>query len=715
MPSQLFPKRATLVPCVLLATLGALAFSPALAGGFVWDDHLLISNNAAWRSASGLWRALGSSFWETSVESGAQARYYRPLISLAYYAQFRLFGLEPRGYHVVNLVLHVGCVLLAFAWLRDRLARAYGSLATSGHAIQLGAAIGAGWFALHPSRTEAVSWISGCTDLWMAIFALGAALCVRSERAASRWLLAPLLAAAALLCKEAAVMLPPLLVLDALCLSPPEARRAELRAAAGIGAALLAVLVVRSLLVPLPIASLAAGLQGDTVARVVSSFGHYLEATFSPWAPTVLRGEVTIGVAGPQYEPPSVMLGALGFALSALLCVLALRRPALRPWLADGAWFVLALLPVLNLLPLGLKALVADRYLYLPMLGISALLARAVAELWPRARTAARVACGAVALGAALAFMTVTWSHSRAFASDDALWQRELALDPARRYVLEANTNMRLNAGDHAGAQALARAGLALAHDHGVDLSTGFKLLAARAAVLATRDSDRVRLLELRTFYDRLAGGREAMIELDDPGARAPWVLTFDDFASPAKAKLSASELIDFHHTRAELHARTGDLPGARTVLADALRAFPRAAALLARLAVIHALEHRFAAANAAAAEAVRLAPAARYALAARRAVVMASRIGASEPTDARTSVLRDAQIELLLGAFGLARARLAAALAANPTDVGLIALAVRTDALDRRPDLARARLEQAQRAHPESAAHWQSLLAELR
>src|SRR5690349_3924853 len=123
MPSQLFVQRGALVSCSLLAALGVLAFAPALSGGFVWDDHLLIGNNAAWRSANGLWRALGSEFWQTSVEIGAQARYYRPLVSLAYFVEFQLFGLQPRGYHAVSVGLHVACVLLAFAWLRARLAR----------------------------------------------------------------------------------------------------------------------------------------------------------------------------------------------------------------------------------------------------------------------------------------------------------------------------------------------------------------------------------------------------------------------------------------------------------------------------------------------------------------------------------------------------------------------------------------------------------------
>jgi protein O-mannosyl-transferase len=706
-------QRDRLLPWILLPGLCAIAFWPALGGGFVWDDHLLIGNNAAWRSARGLWHALGADFWSTSLEVGSQPRYYRPLVSLAYYGEFQLFGLQPRGYHLVNVALHVACVLLAFVWLRGRLARA--GLAHG----ELGALVGAALFALHPSRTEAVSWISGCTDLWMTAFALGALLCVRSPRAGVRLGLAPLLAAAALLSKEAAVVLPVLLALDAWLLAAPQTRRSELQAAGAVAGGLVAALLLRSAFVSLPATSLAAALQ-QPLPRVLSSFGHYLDAVLAPLTPTVLRGKVAMNAQGELvYEPLSVLLGAFGFALCALLCALAPRRRALWPWLADAAWFVVALLPVLNLLPLELKALVADRYLYLPLLGLSALLARATAVLWAEARTAVRALAGGAALVAALAFLIAIWVQTQAFASDEALWQRELDLDPERAYVLEASATMSMNAGDFARAQTLASAGLLLAKQTGQSgPELRFTLLAANAAARASRDCDQPRLLALRAFYDRLAHGGTAELALPPLQAEgrvlAP-ALTLAARWSPRQRKLLAGELVDFHLARAELHVRTFDLAGARAVLERERRSAPRAPELLARLAVLDALEHRFDAAGSAATAAVQLAPASRSALAAARAVAMAARVASVEPGDARGRVLRDAQIELLLGAYGQARARLAGALGAAPDDLELIALAARTDALDRRSDLARARIEQAQRAHPEAADQWSALLAELR
>lgn len=697
-----------------LLLLVALAFGPALGGGFVWDDHLLISNNAAWRSASGLWHALVGDFWQTSIDIGSHRDYYRPLVSLAYYLEFQLFGLDPFGYHLVSLLLHASCVLLVLAWLRARLAPAY-----EARSVSVGAAIGAAWFALHPTRTESVSWISGCTDLWMTLFLLSSALCLRSPRTRARLLLAALCAAAALLCKEAALMLPALLALDAWLLSPAEARRDDLRAAGAIGATMLVVMVVRAALVSLPSRSLAAIVR-QPVARVLSSFGHYLEATFVPFAPTVLRGKVAMTPHGELvYEPGSVALGALGFALIAIACVLAVRRAALRPWLADGAWFVVALAPVLNLIPLELKALVADRYLYLPMLGVSALLARAVSALWSRTQLPARLLLGGAWAATALAFIAVVWVQGRAFASDPALWERELALDPARAYVLESSTTMSMNARDYPRALAIALAGMKLAHDTGqLGPEMRFELLALESAVRGAGDSDQPRLLVLRAAYDQLATEGRAELALEPvllAGALQAPALRLHLRLLPAQRALLAREVSDFLLVRAELHARTADLPGARALLESALRAFPRSPDALARLASIAALEHDFRTAQAAARAAVQLAPAMGVAQSALRAVGIASQLAAAPAADERTRALRDAQIDLLLGAFGLARARLAAALATQPDDIELIALAARTDALDHREDLARARIEQAQRAHPEAGPQWLALLSELR
>lgn len=695
-----------------LLLLVAVAFAPALRNGFLWDDHLLISNNAALRSGAGLWRALTGDFWQTSIDIGSQSSYYRPLVSLAYFVQFQLFGIDPFGYHVVSLLLHASCVLLALDWLRARLAPAY-----AGRATTVGAFAGAAWFALHPTRTESVSWISGCTDLWMTLFVLLSAACLRSENARVRWSLAPLCAAAALLCKESAVVLPPLIALDACLLSAPDARRSHLRAAAGLGGAIGVVLLLRSALVSLPARGAAAFRQ--PIARVLSSFGHYLEATFAPFAPTVLRGKVAMTPHGELiYEPGSVALGALGLALCAIVCVLAARRSALRPWLADAAWFAVGLLPVLNIIPLELKALVADRYLYLPMLGISALLARGVAVLVERAAGVLRMLLAGAAALTAVAFVVVIWSQARAFASDPALWERELALDPARAYVLESSATMSMNAADYPRALALAQAGIALAKDTGqFGPELRFILLALKAVARSSRDYDQARLLALRDAFDGLARDGRASLALETvrvDGALQSPALQLQVRLMPAQRSLLAKEVNDFWLLRAELYARTGDLDSARDQLLDALRRFPRTPDALVRLASLAGLAHRFDAADAALQAAQQLAPAAGFTQSAARALGVARRIAAVPASDERTRALRDAQIDLLLGAFGLARARLAEALAAYPDDVVLIAFAARTDALDHRADLARARIAQAQRAHPEAEQQWLALLGEL-
>jgi hypothetical protein len=375
-------------------------------------------------------------------------------------------------------------------------------------------------------------------------------------------------------------------------------------------------------------------------------------------------------------------------------------------------------LPVLNVIPLELKALVADRYLYLPMLGVSALLARGVALLVERGAAARRMLLAGAGAVTALAFIAVIWSQGRAFASDAALWERELALDPARAYVLESSATMSMDAGDYARALALAQAGIALAKDTGqLGPELRFTLLALKSVARSSRDYDQARLLALRDAFDGLASDGRASLALEavhvDGALQSP-ALQLQVRLMSAQRALLANEVSDFWLLRAELRARTGDLEGARDQLLTLVRRFPRSPDALVRLASLAGLAHQFDAADAALHAAQQLAPAAGYTQSAARALGIARQIAAVPASDERSRALRDAQIDLLLGAFGLARARLADALAAYPDDVVLIAFAARTDALDHRGDLARARIAQAQRAHPEAGQEWLALLGEL-
>jgi tetratricopeptide (TPR) repeat protein len=138
--------------CILLLT--AATFSPALDGGFVsWDDNVYVTENPLVKEIS----LEGTRKIFTSFVSGN----YHPLVFATYSLEHHFFGLNPRAYHATNLALHLVNTALVF-WLLLLLS---GGLPA--------AAAGTLLFALHPMRVEAVAWVTGRKDLLGAAFFLG--------------------------------------------------------------------------------------------------------------------------------------------------------------------------------------------------------------------------------------------------------------------------------------------------------------------------------------------------------------------------------------------------------------------------------------------------------------------------------------------------------------------------------------------------------------
>ena len=126
-----------------------LAYVPVWNAGFIWDDDVYVTQNPLLTASNGLGR-----IW-FSLDSPSQ---YFPLTYTSFLIERHLWGLNPAGYHIVNLLLHAANVLLIWRLLR-RLAVP-------------GAWLGAALFALHPVQVESVAWITERKNVLSVFFSL---------------------------------------------------------------------------------------------------------------------------------------------------------------------------------------------------------------------------------------------------------------------------------------------------------------------------------------------------------------------------------------------------------------------------------------------------------------------------------------------------------------------------------------------------------------
>src|SRR5215469_12187031 len=147
---RIFSSRGrALVFAVVLAALTIFAYYPAWHGGFLWDDDDYIINNKLLTARDG-WQRI----W-FSLDSPSQ---YFPLTYSTFRIEHALWGLNPSGYHCVNLLLHVANALLAWAVLARLKVP--------------GASLAAAIFALHPVQAESVAWMAERKNVLMAFFFL---------------------------------------------------------------------------------------------------------------------------------------------------------------------------------------------------------------------------------------------------------------------------------------------------------------------------------------------------------------------------------------------------------------------------------------------------------------------------------------------------------------------------------------------------------------
>ena len=357
----------------LLLAAALAAFGASLGSGFHFDDYAIFSDPVL----TSPWGWLQVWGW----------RQTRPLTYLTFWLNNQTGGQDALGYHMLNLLLHLGAVLLAYECLRRLLP-------------ERAALVAAVLFAVHPLQAEAVDYVWGRSIVLAALLCFAALLCWITDRP---WT-AVACFAAALLAKEECAAFP--LVLALL----PEKPRGRSHMAVMLGLAV------------------AAGARVIYVTAVTLGAPAGLRAGISPWHYFLAQGPVILRYLRLLIVPygftvdadirlPPVWLGILAWgAIAALAAFLwRYRSHAWAPWLLAA---LILLIPSSSVFPAA--DLSADRRMYLPMLGFAA----AAGWLLTRVRSVALAAVVVVVLTGVSIGRTQVWM------TEERLWREAVRRAP---------------------------------------------------------------------------------------------------------------------------------------------------------------------------------------------------------------------------------------------------------------------------------------------
>ena len=427
-------------PLLLSAALAAavlVAYLPALRASFVWNDDTYLTSNPTLDGASGL-----ATIW---TDTRANEQYY-PLVFTSFWVEKRLWGLAPFGYHLVNVLLHLGSALLLWRLLA-RLGVAGGWFA-------------AGVFALHPLCVESVAWVTERKNTLSLLLSLAAALAFfaaadareaaaerRSRRRAAAeppwYRRAAALYAAALACfvlalfaKTTASLLAPALLVIVWWRSG-RLRWADARAAApflAIGAALAwQTAWLERTMVQASGPEWSLGLPGRIVLAGRTTLFYAAKMLWPTDLAFIYRRWTVDPAAATQWLPAAL-------AVAALVAAYLLRGRLGRGPLAVALLFGGVLFPAMGFFNVYAMrySYVADHFAYQAVAvfaaGVAGGLAMLLAGRGPAVR---RAALGAAAVVLA-ALGTLSFNEARQYRDADTLWQATLARSPDC-FMCEAN------------------------------------------------------------------------------------------------------------------------------------------------------------------------------------------------------------------------------------------------------------------------------------
>jgi tetratricopeptide (TPR) repeat protein len=403
--------------CFLLIALVLAVFGQCMRFEFVnYDDRVFVTNNQ--HVLHGLsWENIRWAMTAGFGNDDADIDYWRPLSMMSHMLDVQFFGLDAGWHHAMSIGLHALASVTLFLVLRSMT----GSLWRS--------AFVAAVFAVHPLHVESVAWVAERKDVLSGLFfalTLGAYVhFVRKPFCIQNYLLVLLMFILGLMSKPMLVTLPfVLLLLDwwplnrigfvsLKCLVGEKLPFLILSAAVSVVTAHGPGGMAENMMSALPL--------GWRAGNAADSYTGYLAQTFWP---------VGLGCFYPHLGKAL----ALGNIVLAALLIIVLTAATLlwgrRRYLAVGwFWFVGMLVPVSGLLQSGLQAR-ADRYMYVPLIGFTVMVAWAAADLTGR-RMPRRLAAGALAVAIILALSVTANRQAAHWRNSEALWTQTLAVTNA--------------------------------------------------------------------------------------------------------------------------------------------------------------------------------------------------------------------------------------------------------------------------------------------
>ena len=390
-----------LVPIVIAAAT-IVAYIPAFKGGWIWDDDSSVYANPVVTKSDGLYR-----IWFTGEDYD-----FWPMTKTVFWIEWQNFGMNPRGYHVVNVLLHaLGSVLVYFVLRRLRIP---------------GAPLAGLIFALHPVNVASVAWIAELKNPLSTVFLGATVLCwLASENGRRRWVwyaLSVVGFALALTSKTSVVMLPVGLLGIAWWRRGRITRWDILRtvpffALAG-GMSVMTVLAQRSNL--------------DVLSIPLDGIYRLAGAGWTVWF-YFYKALLPVGLSMiyPHWKATIESLGWIAFlptvAVAAVLALLLVKRKTWwgRPLLFAFGYCLLAIFPVMGFfdMTITMHSLVADHFQYVPVVGVIALVCAGGWRLAERSRGRLRPVLAVLALCAVVALGAGTWRRAEILSGKESLWR----------------------------------------------------------------------------------------------------------------------------------------------------------------------------------------------------------------------------------------------------------------------------------------------------